>query len=380
MAKSKRKSIPIQVKLFLWAKSAGRCNLCNKNIYEDYHTFSEVNVGDHAHIIGSSSNGPRGDKLLSEKLAVDPCNLILLCREHHKLVDTSEFVEKYPAEKLLQIKRDHEDRVEFITSIGVANKSYVLLYGANIGKLNNPVNFEDASRAMFVSNTYPAERIPTIINLAGSAFTDDTEKFWEIERENLHSYFASLIKARLSRGDIHHLSVFALAPIPLLIELGILLTDKTRASIYQLHREPPGWAWLENEIDSNFKYIFELPNDTDKKSVALVISFSGRIADVDITDTLGDDVAIWHLTIDQPANDFLKKETQLAKFRQELRKVFDIIKHTHGKNAVIHIFPAVPVAIAIEVGRVWMPKADLPFVIYDRNREHLKFIRAFQVG
>jgi hypothetical protein len=41
---------------------------------------------------------------------------------------------------------------------------------------------------------------------------------------------------------------------------------------------------------------------------------------------------------------------------------------THGEHAVIHVFPALPVPAAVEVGRAWMPKADLPMIIYDRNR------------
>ena len=41
--------------------------------------------------------------------------------------------------------------------------------------------------------------------------------------------------------EIEHLSVFALGPIPLLVELGSLLGDITPADVYQLHREPAGW-------------------------------------------------------------------------------------------------------------------------------------------
>lgn len=46
----------------------------------------------------------------------------------------------------------------------------------------------------------------------------------------------------------------------------------------------------------------------------------------------------------------------------------DKIKMAHGHDNVLHIFPSVPVAIAVEIGRVWMPKADLPLYVYDENR------------
>jgi predicted RNase H-like nuclease len=39
------------------------------------------------------------------------------------------------------------------------------------------------------------------------------------------------------------------------------------------------------------------------------------------------------------------------------------IKAAHGEQTTINVFPAPLVAAAVEVSRVWMPKANLPFVI-----------------
>jgi hypothetical protein len=63
----------------------------------------------------------------------------------------------------------------------------------------------------------------------------------------------------------------------------------------------------------------------------------------------------------------LKSEGQLARFKEVMRKAFDAIKSTHGQNATLNVFPAMPVATAVEMGRVWMPKADLSMIIYDQN-------------
>jgi len=75
------------------------------------------------------------------------------------------------------------------------------------------------------------------------------------------------------------------------------------------------------------------------------------------------------MTIDHPNNDFMKSRLQLEMFRIEFRKLLSRIKTKHGESAVIHLFPAVPVSIAIEIGRVWMPKADLAIKIYDQNKK-----------
>ena len=46
---------------------------------------------------------------------------------------------------------------------------------------------------------------------------------------------------------------------------------------------------------------------------------------------------------------------------------------------MINLFPALPVSAAVEVGRVWMPKADLPLIVYDQNRRVNGFSRTIQV-
>ena len=52
-----------------------------------------------------------------------------------------------------------------------------------------------------------------------------------------------------------------------------------------------------------------------------------------------------------------------------LCSTFNAIKGRHGETQLLHVFPAMPVAAAVETGRVWMPKADLPLLIYDQNRK-----------
>jgi hypothetical protein len=83
---------------------------------------------------------------------------------------------------------------------------------------------------------------------------------------------------------------------------------------------------------------------------------------------LGADTPIWELTAPAPHNDIMYRAEDLAGFRQNLRRVFDAVKAAHGEDATVHVFPALPVSAAIEVGRVWMPKADLPLLIYDQRR------------
>ena len=81
-----------------------------------------------------------------------------------------------------------------------------------------------------------------------------------------------------------------------------------------------------------------------------------------------------------PHNDFMKSRDQLSLFRQAFRRLLDTIKAENGQDVLLHVFPAVPVSVAVEVGRVWMPKADLPMRVYDQNRQNGGFKVAFDIS
>ena len=185
------------------------------------------------------------------------------------------------------------------------------------------------------------------------------------------------VRERIEAREIRHLSVFALAPQPLLIELGRLLCDIAPADIHQLHREPKGWRWPVDGPAMRFRV--RQPTRSDGP-IALVFALSATVTDDRITDVLGADAAIWAIEAEQPHNDIMKRPADLAEFRQLVRSIFNTIKERHGERAVINIFPAMPVSAAVEVGRVWMPKADLPLVVFDQNRTLQGFVRALQIG
>src|SRR5262249_17876950 len=152
----------------------------------------------------------------------DVGNLMLLCYTHHKLIDVDAVVE-HPEDRLLAMKAAHETRIDIVSAIQEDRESHVLRYAAGIGSHESPVRYEHISTAM-LPDRYPAEGRRTIdLELHGLEHRDDESEFWTIQRENLARQFAKKVTERVQARDVHHLSVFALAPQPLLIELGRLL-------------------------------------------------------------------------------------------------------------------------------------------------------------
>lgn len=369
-------SITTKNQNLLWAISAGRCEYkgCNKVLHMDILTKKKYNSAYIAHIVADKPGGPRGDAIRSELLCDDISNLMLLCNEHHNLVDKVD-IEGHSESRLLAMKRQHEARIRRITDIAPNMSSEIILYGANIGINNSPLSYQSACEAL-LHDYYPANDNAIELRMKNVPFTDDSDAYWMMEEANLCEQFKLQIKPRLMQGNTNHYSVFALAPQPLLIKLGVLLNDLNDVKVYQKHREPSTWKW--NIVSSNIEYIIHEPEDKTKVPV-LVFSLSATVTYDRIQKTLGDNTSIWKITLSgTPNNDFLKTEALLSNFRRTIRYTFDKIKSHHGCTE-LHIFPAMPVSASVELGRVWMPKVDMPMVIYDANKVKNDFYKTITI-
>ncbi|NOU58888.1 SAVED domain-containing protein [Marinifilum caeruleilacunae] len=372
-----RPSIPVLVKTQLWTSSAGRCQFegCNKPLWRHGATMNQMNISYIAHIYAYSPNGPRYDEVLSPKLEIDFSNLMLVCDECHRLIDDKKREDEFSAIRLIQMKKDHEERIELLTGISPDKKSHIVLFGAKVGTHDTPLSYNRVREAV-IPNYFPAEYKTIDLGMHNTLFEDDKEIFWEIQRENLNNQFSEKLKYLEENSPHHHYSIFALAPQPLLIQLGTLLNDIYPAEVYQLHREPSTWKWLDETELIKFRLV--APDKITKK-VALKFELSATITDDRIESVLGEDTSIWSIKIDSPSNDFLRTRNQLMEFRKLMRYAFDEIKAKHGQDTVLNIFPSMPVATAVELGRVWMPKADMGMLIYDQNSKRKGFVKTIEI-
>jgi hypothetical protein len=369
--------IPGKTKMLLWGKAAGRCQYrgCNKCLYQDNLTKSEFNTAYIAHIVADKPDGPRGDIIRSPLLKKVLSNLMLMCDEHHRLIDRVD-VDGHQEDVLLKMKEEHEIRMKRITAITSEAQCEIVIYKANVGKHSPVLTYESLSPFLLAEEKYPAQNYAIDLSMSNSPFRDKNESFWAAELENLEIQFAEQIRPRLRKGDSSPLSIYAFAPIPLLIKLGTLINDMQQATIHQKIRQPDTWNLSETDETT----IYKVASPKKKYAqVALNISLSATITDDRITNILGKDCSIYTIYIDNPFNDFLKAKIQLEDFSIAIRILFNKIKATYDSNTLLHIFPAMPIATAIELGRVWMPKADMPLMIYDENTANSGFFQTIKI-
>ena len=360
-----RKKISEKTKILLWAKAGGRCEYegCNKVLYRDLLTQTDGNNAYIAHIVADSPDGPRGNDTLSKELETDLNNLMLLCDSHHRLID-KEQVAEHPVERLQKMKAKHEQRIERQTSLSEEKRSLIVTYGANIARFSPSLNY-NLIKTTIAPTHYPSE--DRAIDLGLKSEYDEIDKlYWQTEADTLERNVRTQLYDRIKSGDekVSHISLFALAPMPLLIKLGTLLPDMYNIEVYQKHREPNSWNWQEPQtgvIDNPF--ILNTPTQHAGKAV-LVIALSAPITERIKKFYDNEEICMWEISIDSPQLDFLKYRKQLEYFRDKVRDVFKDIKQNYP-NHELHVHMAMPNSCAIEFGRAWMHKVDADLVLYD---------------
>ena len=363
--KETRVAIPEKTKCILWAKAGGRCEYegCNKILYRDLLTQTNGNNAYIAHIVADSPDGPRGNETLSKELETNLNNLMLLCDSHHRLID-KEQVAEHPVERLKEMKIKHEQRIERVTSLCEEKRSLIVTYGANIARFSPSLNYDILKIAISPTH-YPSEDRAIDLGLK-SEYDENNKLYWQTEEDTLERNVNNKILDRIKCADatVSHISLFALAPMPLLVKLGTLLPEMYNIEVYQKIREPNSWLWQEpltGIVDNPF--ILNLPSEHIGKAV-LVIALSAPITERIKKLYKNEEVCMWEITIDSPQLDFLKYRKQLEYFRDKVRDMFKDVKQNYP-NHELHVHMSMPNSCAIEFGRVWMNKVDADLVLYD---------------
>src|ERR1700733_8764093 len=102
-------AISVLDRKMLWGRSGMKCAMCHVALSEEHELGGAVVIGQEAHIVARSPDGPRGDSPLTGEERDRYSNLILLCPTDHVRIDAAP--DDYPVATLLEIKHQHEAAV-----------------------------------------------------------------------------------------------------------------------------------------------------------------------------------------------------------------------------------------------------------------------------
>ncbi|MFV9454769.1 SAVED domain-containing protein [Rhodococcus sp. NM-2] len=364
----------------LWVRAGGRCSLCKAYLLEGKLTAKFVPLGEAAHIVAHSSgeNAPRADAAFAEDRRDTHNNLMLACANCHTEIDKQIVAETMTVDLLRELKKAHEDEILHLTGL-VSDRRTVMLRVH--GYLRDSAMVVDADAAT-TAIIHCGHRFPRLDDSgSGRGFDIDLTALPE-EGQPTNGYYTMAakkidlaIKNRLAdaieRGQISHLSVFAIARLPPLVYLGVALDDGIDTDTYQLHRPGNEWVWPADGTPTTFSTDLTTVGDAGCADISLITNLSGTTAPEQLpkqlrgltTYTLHADGPLAHEgVIDHP-------ET-LVEFEKEVRKFFSMLEADHGEATTVHVFGGLPISAGVTFGRSLKARALRPVVaLYDRT-EH----------
>lgn len=361
-----RARIPVDVRRDLWVAAAGRCEFrgCCKPVGRDFLTKETCLTGEHAHIVADSPGGARGVKGESERLAKDINNLMLACFECHARIDRNGKNNKFTTPQLLAMKREHEARIQRIYSATGVVESVPLLMTFPVGPHVTNIDVEQIHFAMLENSDYKLFPQGTHIHINRSDFDfqDNDADFWPRAEKALSDQYARRIEPMLvERNGDAHFSIAGFAPMPMLMKLGALVGDKTRANVMDLPND--GWLWDKRDICPEPAYTYNVPEKLSRE-VSVVVSVSGKVGH-----PVGREIVEFQALA--PDRGIIRKEAHVQQFRRS----FDaFLQRITGAGArVVHIYPATPLSASIEIGRMLLPKTFEEIHVWEWQAPHWKF-------
>lgn len=371
VAKSNRKVKPA-TRYKLWAINAGRCVFCNRSVYAESTFGMDGNFGELAHIHAVGTMGPRHVPDMTEEDLNDATNLMLLCQEHHKMIDDNPDI--FPGEYLWGKKLAHETRIRKVTEVGDLVTCRLVSYCTTIDNNEIPVHEHELKRAIIKDGLVPG--YDRCINLAAITHRNErtSSRYAQKASDLVHA-----VKQKLE--DIVEpkecIAIFAIAPMPLLMKLGTLINDQYHTRVFQKHRTGYEWAWKDDNatVEYNVYGLDELK--PGHKQVAVNISLSASINNARISPITGNTVPIITFTIDSPNREFVTNESIANKFVSSYRDMIENIKHKCAPEQIL-LFPAMPASLAVRLGQDYMFKTDPPIIIYDEDQS--VFVETITIG
>ncbi|HXV04670.1 MAG TPA: SAVED domain-containing protein [Solirubrobacterales bacterium] len=367
----------------LWVAAGGRCEYrgCNEYLLEDELTGYALNLAERAHIVGAAegAGSPRGKEPLDPALRNEEPNLMLLCRKHHRVIDG--LITEHGVEGLRAMKREHEERIRLLTSLSEDASSVIVRMSGGIRGAPVEIPCEAVRAAVLADGRFPRFRAA----LAGEDLEIDLRKlpgeeepdYWKVGERMIAEQTARL---REAQEAVRHVSVFALARLPLLVALGFHLDDKIPVTVYPRARGGSGdgeWGFDDRATPTAFSLSRLAGGQAEE--VALSASLTGPIGDDVLAHAEGRSIYEIEPEGVEHSRDLFSARESLDAFAETYHRFLALVEREHPACKEISIYLACPAPAAVQIGRGLMRNAQPRLVIYDRNASG-DFERTLEIG
>ncbi len=353
-AKSARYYDPQTLKL-LWGRAAGRCAMadCRVELFVTEGDYDPVCViGEMGHIAASSNAGPRAHLELDMRARDSYENLILLCRNCHRKVDTLKL--SYPRERLLEIKANHEAWVRTaLPERGFTNLRW------NVLRLQGDFPFDPTT----ITEALSPDQDANVLQISVSAVRES----WSSIQESLRTQIDTLIAN--SDAVASRVAVFPLAPVSACVYIGYLLTNRLNVRGFQYHRDQATWVWPKNLEGLTMPTVVEQVGSTPASDeIFFLFELSAPVDALETFKSRGKDCAVYRCSVPDLSTGWLKSKAQLDELGRKAREMFEAAAIRYPASPRWHIFYAGPAPGGVVVGQQLNPTMIPEVQLYEFQR------------
>lgn len=363
-SKTKRQSTPDPVKLLVWIRAGGHCELCGRDLTQDprlQRSFSRW--GEVAHVLPASAAGPRAPVGYTQADAKvhtsSPDNLLLACPTCHTLIDEAP---ELHTELLLTARHQaHVQCIRWAASHADGQQAVGLVFLSQHFDTANNISERELVPAMLADGLLPTHLTERIV-LPPPKSTGRDVAYWEQVQDVIDTALTGARRRGASRqGDPPILAVAGVADMPALMTLGRRLGDRSDRRLFSYSRLT-GLRWpAPDDPPPTFRFV---PPPSGDGPIALVLSLSAEIPTTDVYDVLPD-ARLAVLTVPEPNVYLVRNRGTIDAFRAYLQPRLSELEA--ATSLPLHVFPALPAALAIEYGALLSMHHRHPHVIYDRG-------------
>ncbi|RZK44967.1 MAG: SAVED domain-containing protein [Hymenobacter sp.] len=382
-AKAQRQTPSESVRLEVWTRAAGRCQLCNEWLLEStkigYYAYRR---GEMAHIVGQSDDprSPRTDSPLTKEQRESPDNFMLLCQADHDTIDHNLAASHFTIATLHERKREREAHIRHVTGLPHNQTTCVVRLLGMIRNKTVQLSRQECNETTlrhasprFAQFKLDPRNEGTEINLNQLGNPENHSSlhiYWSAAQTGINAGIDK-IRDAIRDGDITHLSLFSFARIPALIYFGFKLGNKLRCTLFDRHPVLENeWYWQPDAPTLQFKRLRRQVG-TDSGSVALIVNISGNIPLKDLPTEITQGFTIYELRPVgiKPISGLVASQATLGAFRACYRQMLSYLEHKHQSVRQLHLFSTVPLSIGVSMGMDLMPDVHPELLVYDRSPE-----------
>lgn len=360
---------------------------CGKRVDKIGRSSRLGNVGQLAHIVGADPQGPRG-RHDSHTLADKAENVMLVCYDHHRLIDAID-PEAYSIAALQEMRREHVQRVNSLLAQLAWERAVPLIIRGGIAGQSPAVTFREISdglESIQLSAVHPEGEHLTMA---------------PIERPEVHYGYKMLSQLKPGIGRLitacqsgsyrpnpdNTLAVFAIHDTPVLVLAGRILGEARTAHVLQRTRGAPSpWRWsIPAKITSDVNLLIDEKGTAANGAQAglLAVALSDSYQDGWIPDAIRQSIAAGHMpwisiSAQSPRNNIVEAPCDLEHIMKGIR---ESLRRLQGDCQVqeIHMVIVAPVSVVFSIGQALQPGNHLPITVYQRVNSTKPFEPAIKI-